>query len=238
MQNAGKEWWHPRRISKWALSLRWRLSPPDYDRSYRVRANGFEIAVLPTVFHPRWHFTSVFFAEAVERLASKGAESVLEVGTGTGLAALSAARYARQVVAVDVNPLAVLCARLNASSNGLAAKVQVYGGDMFAPVAGMRFDLVVCNPPYFAREPGTDAELAYAGGAELQWLSRLGREAHAYIASRGSLICVFGDSADVPALVRTIVAEGWAGRRIARRRLPWEELSIWRFTEPRSAQES
>src|SRR5438105_6950085 len=57
-----------RRAARWGLSLRWRMRPPDYGRTYKVRVNGFDLVVLPTVFHPTWHFTSRFFAEECERL--------------------------------------------------------------------------------------------------------------------------------------------------------------------------
>src|SRR6478735_595907 len=129
-------------ILRWANTQRWRLNPPDYNRSYRLRTNGFEIVVLPTVFHPRWHFTSSFFARTVEAQVRGNALDVLEIGTGTGLVAMSAARHARRTVAVDLNPTAVRCAKLNVLNNNLGARVEVYQGDMFAPVEGQRFGLI------------------------------------------------------------------------------------------------
>src|SRR2546427_12410993 len=107
-----------RRAARWGYSLRWKALPPDHNRLYRITSNGFEIIVLPSVFHPKWHFTSEFFAEACAALIpGHGDCSVLEVGTGTGLVALSAARRAKRVVAVDINPAAVKCAKINAANN-------------------------------------------------------------------------------------------------------------------------
>jgi len=217
-------------VLRWANTQRWRLNPPDYNRSYRLRTNGFEIVVLPTVFHPRWHFTSSFFARTVEAQVRGNMLDVLEVGTGTGLVAMSAARHARRTVAVDLNPTAVRCAKLNALNNDLGARVEVYQGDMFAPVEGQRFSLIACNPPYFSTVPRTDAQLAYAGGANLEWLSRLAREARDHLLEGGAMLCVFGSAANVPTLVGKITAEGWERECIARRQLPWEELTVWRFT--------
>jgi methylase of polypeptide subunit release factors len=74
-------------------------------------------------------------------------ESALDVGCGGGVQALLAARHARQVVGVDVNPRALSLARFNARLNGVE-NVEWLEGDLFAPVAGRRFDLVVSNPPY------------------------------------------------------------------------------------------
>ncbi|MEW6583016.1 MAG: methyltransferase [Actinomycetota bacterium] len=74
-------------------------------------------------------------------------DSALDVGTGGGVQAFLAARHARRVVATDSNPRALLLARLAAGLNGVAG-VEWRLGDLFAPVAGERFDLVVGNLPY------------------------------------------------------------------------------------------
>jgi release factor glutamine methyltransferase len=72
---------------------------------------------------------------------------VLDVCTGSGaLAIVAAQRGARDVTAVDVSRRAVLTARLNARLNGV--RVRALRGDLFAPVPGERFDVIVSNPPY------------------------------------------------------------------------------------------
>nr|WP_300019673.1 HemK2/MTQ2 family protein methyltransferase [Pseudonocardia sp.] len=90
--------------------------------------------------------TEVLIAE-MHRGAYATGRRVLDLGTGTGAVALAAARAgASSVTAVDLSARSVAAARLNAGLAGLA--VDVRRGDLFAPVAGERFDLVVSNPPY------------------------------------------------------------------------------------------
>src|SRR5215510_15826315 len=76
-------------------------------RTTRVtRAAGFRLIVRPTVFHPRCFITSEFFASFIGRLDLSG-KRVVDVGTGSGILALAAARAgAAHVTAVDVNPRA------------------------------------------------------------------------------------------------------------------------------------
>jgi release factor glutamine methyltransferase len=76
---------------------------------------------------------------------------VLDLGTGSGALAVAAARAgAATVTAVDLSLRSVAATWLNARLHGLA--VTVRRGDLFAPVAGRRFGLVVANPPYVPAE--------------------------------------------------------------------------------------
>src|SRR5262249_6027472 len=74
-------------------------------------------------------------------------ESTLDVGTGNGVQALLAARHSRRVTATDINPRALRIAAFNAALNELPP-LDLREGDLFAPVEGETFDLIVCNPPY------------------------------------------------------------------------------------------
>ncbi len=85
----------------------------------------------------------------------------LDLGTGCGVQSLHLARHAREVVATDLNPRALVLARLTADLNGVA--VDLRHGDLYAPVAGERFDLVVTNPPYVLSPP-TGERLTYREG--------------------------------------------------------------------------
>jgi len=72
---------------------------------------------------------------------------VLDIGTGSGALAVAAARSgAASVTAVDLSLRSVVATWLNSRLHG--APVTVHRGDLFAPVAGRRFGLVVANPPY------------------------------------------------------------------------------------------
>lgn len=76
---------------------------------------------------------------------------VLDLGTGSGALAIAAARAgAAAVTAVDVSLRSVVATWLNARLHG--SRVAVRRGDLFAPVAGRRFGLVVANPPYVPAE--------------------------------------------------------------------------------------
>jgi release factor glutamine methyltransferase len=111
------------------------------------------ILVLPDVFNPRLFRTGEAFAGYLQSIPLRPGTRVLDLGTGSGVAALFAARAGAQVVATDINPEAIRCVRLNALLHGLEDQIDVRQGDLFEPARGERFDLVLCNPPYFPGRP-------------------------------------------------------------------------------------
>ncbi len=84
--------------------------------------------------------------------------SALDLGTGCGVQSLHLARHASRVVATDVNPRALMLARMTADLNGI--EVDLREGSLYEPVAGERFDLIVSNPPYVMSPPNRQ-ELTY-----------------------------------------------------------------------------
>ena len=74
-------------------------------------------------------------------------DSVLDLGTGCGIQSLHAARHAQRVVATDLSARALDRARFTLALNDVTG-VDLRQGDLFAPVAGERFDRIVSNPPF------------------------------------------------------------------------------------------
>src|SRR4029077_6432731 len=120
----------------------------------KVQAAGFSLTVRPTVFHPRFFVSSERFAGFIDSLDLKG-KRVIDVGTGTGILALAAARAgAESVVAADINPNAALNADENARANGLGDRVKGLCSNLLAALAPRPlFDVILSSPPKHAGEP-------------------------------------------------------------------------------------
>ena len=94
--------------------------------------------------------------------------TALDLCTGSGYQAMLLARHASHVVATDLLPRAVWLGRLNAELNEIE-NVEFREGNLSAPVAGERFDLIACNPPFII-----SPDMAYAfrdGGGKSDSLS-------------------------------------------------------------------
>jgi release factor glutamine methyltransferase len=104
-----------------------------------------------------------------ENLGVKGGERVLDVGTGCGLLAVVAAKRAGSVVAVDLSPFAIRCAKGNSALNGVRGKIDFVQASLFTFLnADVAFDLILFNAPYLPSNEGEAATWigrTWAGGA-------------------------------------------------------------------------
>ena len=140
--------------------------------AYQWHKQGVEIGALDARIHPAYGVFSPVRGEYIDLVDQApfrdGAAPpvVFDLGTGTGvLAAVLARRGAGRVVATDINPRAVACARENIRRLGLADRVQVREADLWP---SGRADLIVCNPPWLPAQPTSALELGiYDHGSDV-----------------------------------------------------------------------
>jgi len=105
----------------------------------------------------------------VDNLQVDRKDRVLEIGTGTGLVAVTAAKKSMKVVATDLNPHAIECASKNIITNR-TYNVELRHGDLFETVEGEKFDLILFNTPYLptGKEETVNEDLnaAWDGGED------------------------------------------------------------------------
>jgi ribosomal protein L3 glutamine methyltransferase len=130
-------------------------------------------------------------------------ENVLELCTGSGcLAVLSSRAFPNaHIDAVDISKDALAVATRNVADFALEDRVTLHRGDLYAPVAGQRYDLIIANPPYVDAEgmaglpPECRAEpkLAFDGGADgLAVVRRILDQADRHLTAEGGLLCEIG----------------------------------------------
>jgi release factor glutamine methyltransferase len=176
---------------------------------------GREFRVRPGVLIPRQD-TEILLEAALEATDAKRA---LDIGAGSGILAISLKleRPAMDVTGVDVSPQALEIAAENAEA--LGADIRLLRSDGFSELEGVKFDLIVSNPPYIADseelmgevrqyEP---AQALFSGPTGLEFYERLARESGEYLAPGGRLLLEVGHTQ--AAAVRALFeAEGWRWR--------------------------
>ncbi len=167
--------------------------------------------------------TSLLIEEMYRSGVARG-RSVLDVGTGTGALAVAAARAgASQVSGVDLSLRAVLTARFNARLHG--TRVTVHRGDLFGPVGGQLFDLVLTNPPYVPSRGGVlprhRAGRSWDGGPDGRiLLDRICAAAPAHLAPGGVLLLVQSELSGEEATLERLAAAGLDATVRVRARIP------------------
>ena len=188
----------PRRLLRRALHVLAYHFVLKRQRSTRSRAAGFSLLVRPTVFHPRIFLAGEYFAGAIARLDIAGRD-VADVGTGSGILALAAARAgAANVVALDINPIAARTASDNARANGYGGCITAVCSDLFSALAPHRlFDVIVSNPPYFPGEPRDLADRAWHAGDNYRLIHSLFDQARDRLKPGGRFYVLLSSNSDL-----------------------------------------
>jgi len=198
------------------------------------RIRNLELIVPAGVFGPVTFRTGAYFSEFIADSEScdperfgPGPTRALDSTTGTGAQALMLAARGFEVTAVDRNPEAVRAARSNAWLNGLETSVEVLEGDLFEPVAGRKFDLVVCSPPLFRGEPRNGFEMSWKSP---DFIERFAGGVAGVLSDRGRALVLFTTDGDQEGFLRALENNQLDASACARKHFGNEIITIYGVT--------
>lgn len=180
----------------------------------RAYIQGVRFHVDERVIVPRSHIGEILFREYLGEHGSSFlpdpllVESAVDICTGSGCLAVLAAKFfpAASVDAVDLSADALEVARLNVAEHDVADQVELHAGDLFAPLAGRTYDLIITNPPYvdhaalegYPPEFRAEPVMAHDGGMDgLDLVRRILAEAPAHLNPEGGMICEIGSGREI-----------------------------------------
>jgi len=156
---------------------------------------------------------------------------VLDVGTGCGILAILAAKKAKKVVATDINPHAIDCARTNARHNGVLAKMDIGQGSLFEPIkTSEEFDVIIFNAPYL---PTSESEKkswvskAWAGGQNgRDLIEPFVSEAPKFLKKNGRIFLVQSSLSDIDKTIQRFKECGLKAKVVAEKKFPFETIVV------------
>jgi methylase of polypeptide subunit release factors len=193
-----------------------------------TQAGGFRLIVHPTVFHPRYFLSSEYFAQFIGHLDLRG-KRVVDVGTGSGILALAAARAgAESVIAADINPNAALTAAENARGNHVGDRVSALCSDLLSALAPRPlFDVILSSPPKHAGKPRDLADRGWHAGPHYCDIAALFNQARERLKPGGRLYVMVSSDSDLELFSGLITRAGFQAQLVAERSILIESFLLY-----------
>jgi release factor glutamine methyltransferase len=167
---------------------------------------GIRLVIPPAVFHPGFFFSTRLLLRYIATLPLKD-KTFLELGAGSGLIALYAAREGAQVTASDINQVAIHSLEMNSRSNRIS--LTVIHSDLFTNIPLQRFDMIAINPPYYKKKPKTPADYAWYCGEQGEYFQQLFSNLQWYMHSQSIVLMVLSDGCDLEMIVKMALDNGF-----------------------------
>ncbi|MEM4714433.1 MAG: methyltransferase [Candidatus Nanoarchaeia archaeon] len=154
-------------------------------------------------------------------------KDVLDMGTGSGILAITAAKRGANVLAVDLNPRALKIASENAKNNNV--KISFLKSNIFSNVKG-KFDLILCNPPYLPEDEIDKIigpSLTYSGGKDgKEFIKKFVSDAPKFLKKYGKILMVISSITGEKEVLELFAKNNFKTKILARQKIPWEELIV------------
>ena len=128
------------------------------------------IKIHPDVFPPQMTFSTKILLDFISEMDLND-KTFLELGCGSGIISLLAAKKKSFAIASDINQTALNYLAKNASNNNL--NVQIVNSDLFEQIGNHSLDYIIINPPYYPKTPKNIKEQAWFCGENFEYFEKL-----------------------------------------------------------------
>jgi len=156
--------------------------------------NNISVKVLPGVFHPGLFISTKMLLNFVDTLNLKS-KIFLELGAGTGIISILAAKKGATVYASDISSKAVENVKLNAAKNNV--QINIFTSDLFKNIPDMQFDYIIINPPYYSKDPREEEEYAWFCGSNFEYFKSLFNSLSNYIGRDSKAFMILSEVCDI-----------------------------------------
>jgi release factor glutamine methyltransferase len=194
------------------------------ERSYKWE--DISIRVFPGVFHPGLFYSTKALLGVIQKEELKK-KIFMELGAGSGLISIYAAKKGANVTATDINQKAIECIGFNAKISEVS--LEIIRSDLFEQIPEKQFDYIVINPPYYKRQPTDEASFAWYAGLHYEYFVRLFNSLHAYINADSKVLMVLSEDAALDEIGKIAGNHSFKMIEVFRKRVMFEDLVVFRI---------
>ncbi len=161
----------------------------------------------------------------------KKTDIVLDIGTGSGILALEASKYAKKVMAIDINKKAIKEFAKTLKENKIK-NIGLKTSDLFSEIK-QKFNIIIFNPPYLPFDEKEDkaTRLATTGGKKgYEIIERFIEKADQHLKDKGKILLLFSSLTNKNKVDEIIEKYGFKHKEIAKKRMFFEELYVYLIT--------
>lgn len=195
-------------------------------RTRWYRYKDIRLEIPPEVFHPGFFFSTQLLLKTVNSLPLEQ-KRFLELGCGSGLIAITAAKKGATVTASDINPVAVNYLRKNAALN--KTDVSVIHSDLFQHIPGPPFDIIAINPPYYKKDPKTPKDHAWYCGENGEYFKGLFAQLDDFVHRDTVVLMVLFDGFDMDMILSIAIGHQYRLNPVLAKKNILEENLVFRI---------
>ena len=189
---------------------------------------SIKVIVKPGVFHPGLFISTKMLLNFIEGL-NLVQKTFLELGAGSGIISILAAKKGAKVYASDISSIAIENIKLNAEKNGV--DIAVIRSDLFQNLINLKFDYIIINPPYYKKDPIKEEEYAWFCGQNHEYFVRLFDSLTDHIKKDSEVYMILSEVCDIDAINSIGIKRGFSWNVVEKKTVWGERNYIFAINE-------
>lgn len=167
------------------------------ERHYSYR--GIKLLIPPGIFHPGLFFSTKLLLNHISNYNLTG-KKVLELGAGSGLISIYCKKNGAIVTASDISENAVRNLEINSAGN--SSPITIIRSDLFDNIPVNDFDMIIINPPYFAKDPVNESGYAWYCGKDFQYYKKLFSQLGLFSNEKSVILMILSEYCSIAEIIK------------------------------------
>lgn len=195
-----------------------------------IQFDGFRMTIFKDVFHPKLFFSSKYFYSFLKKQNLQD-KRFLEIGCGSGILSLLAARKGALVTALDIDTKAVENTILNFKMNfSTSKKSMILQSDVFKNLNPQTFDFIAINPPYYFKPIQSSSQYAWYCGENGEYFQELFKNLKSFMKASTEVYMILEENCEINRIKELATENHLHFELIEQKKIKWEQNFIFKIS--------